>query len=81
MLVSRGGNLSRGHESCDGREVGFARAKERQLVDDHDLGRDHQVGCAFGSGVGLEGGAYGALLLGDQHQAFAAARVGLADDR
>ena len=80
-VLFRGGNLSRGHGSCDGREVGFAGAKERQLVDDHDLGRDHQVGGALGSGMSLEGGARGSFLLGDEHQALAAALVGLADDR
>jgi hypothetical protein len=30
----------------------------------------------LGSGVGLEGGACGAFLLGDEHQTLAAARVG-----
>jgi hypothetical protein len=54
--------------------------EERQLVDHDHVGRDHQVGGAFGSGMSLEGGARGSFMLGDQHQTLATARVGLADD-
>ena len=74
-------SLARGGKARDSREVGLAGAEERQLVDHDHVGRDDQVGRAFGSGVGLEGGARGSFVLGDEHEALAAARVGLADDR
>ena len=67
-------------EPRDAYEIGFAGAEQRQLVNDDDIGWHHQVGSAFGSGVGLERGACGALLLGDKHQPFTSARIGFRDN-
>src|SRR5215472_16728651 len=58
--------LARSREAPDGRQIGFAGAEQWQLVDADDLGRDHQIGGAFCSGVSLEGGARSVLLLGDK---------------
>ena len=58
----------------------FQEGASRQLVDHEQVGRDHQIGGASGSGVRLEGGPRGVLPPGDEHHALAAARGGLGDD-
>ena len=55
VALLRRSTLARSHEAPDGGKIGFAGAEQWQLVDDDDLDRDHQIGGAFCSGVGMEG--------------------------
>src|SRR5262249_54712222 len=63
------------HQVGDPDIVELAGAEKRHLVYHQDVRRDHQVGGAFGLGEGLEVGALRSLLLADQDQSFAFARV------
>src|SRR5262249_35703725 len=56
--------------------VALAGAEHRHLVELDDVARDHQIGRVLALGVGLETRASRAVLVGDEHQPFALARVG-----